>query len=210
MKKKKYILLNSQYFPNLEFFVLIKNYSKILVNIDGLYKKRTFRNRCVILDSNGKVNLSVPVITSATSRKLRDIRIDNSENWSKIHLRSLQTSYGKSPFFSYYKDYIFDCLKMRHNFLIDLNHDLLTLICKFLDLKKKIRYVDEKRLNSCDFDDYRNIVNPKSLYSSRKIFDPYQYTHVFGKDFVPNLSIIDLLFSEGPRSIEVINNSDSF
>ena len=138
MKKKKYILLNSQYFPNLEFFVLIKNYSKILVNIDGLYKKRTFRNRCVILDSNGKVNLSVPVITSATSRKLRDIRIDNSENWSKIHLRSLQTSYGKSPFFLYYRDYIFDCLKMRHNFLIDLNHDLLTLICKFLDLKKKL------------------------------------------------------------------------
>ena len=96
-------------------------------------------------------------------------------------------------------------IKRRHNFLIDLNHDLLTLICKFLDLKKKIRYVDEKRLNSCDFDDYRNIVNPKSLYSSRKIFHPYQYTHVFGKDFVPNLSIIDLLFSEGPNSSEIIN-----
>ena len=210
MKKKKYILIESQYFPNLEYFVLIKNYSNILINIDDVYKKRTFRNRCVILDSNGKINLSVPIITSSSSKILRDIRIDNSENWSKIHLRSLQTSYGKSPFFSYYKDYIFDCLKMRHNFLIDLNHDLLTLICKFLDLKKKIRYVDEKRLNLCDFDDYRNIVNPKSSYSSRKIFDPYQYTHVFGKDFVPNLSIIDLLFSEGPRSIEVINNSDSF
>ena len=210
MKKKKYILIESQYFPNLEYFVLIKNYSNILINIDDVYKKRTFRNRCVILDSNGKINLSVPIITSSSSKILRDIRIDNSENWSKIHLRSLQTSYGKSPFFSYYKDYIFDCLKMRHNFLIDLNHDLLSLICKFLDIKNKIRYVDEKRLNSCDFDDYRNIVNPKSSYSSRKIFDPYQYTHVFGKDFVPNLSIIDLLFSEGPRSIEVINNSDSF
>ena len=210
MKKKKYILIESQYFPNLEYFLLIKNNSNILINIDGIYKKRTFRNRCVILDSNGKINLSVPIITSSSSKILRDIRIDNSENWSKIHLRSLQTSYGKSPFFSYYKDYIFDCLKMRHNFLIDLNHDLLSLICKFLDIKNKIRYVDEKRLNSCDFDDYRNIVNPKSSYSSRKIFDPYQYTHVFGKDFVPNLSIIDLLFSEGPRSIEVINNSDSF
>ena len=210
MKKKKYILIESQYFPNLEYFLLIKNNSNILININGIYKKRTFRNRCVILGSNGKINLSVPIITSSSSKILRDIRIDNSENWSKIHLRSLQTSYGKSPFFSYYKDYIFNCLNMRHNFLIDLNHDLLTLICKFLDLKKKIRYVDEKRLNSCDFDDYRNIVNPKSSYSSRKIFDPYQYTHVFGKDFVPNLSIIDLLFSEGPRSIEVINNSDSF
>ena len=210
MKKKKYILIESQYFPNLEYFLLIKNNSNILINIDGIYKKRTFRNRCVILDSNGKINLSVPIITSSSSKILRDIRIDNSENWSKIHLRSLQTSYGKSPFFLYYKDYIFDCLKMRHNFLIDLNHDLLSLICKFLDIKNKIRYVDEKRLNSCDFDDYRNIVNPKSSYSSRKIFDPYQYTHVFGKDFVANLSIIDLLFSEGPRSIEVINNSDSF
>ena len=99
---------------------------------------------------------------------------------------------------------------MRHNFLIDLNHDLLTLICKFLDLKKKIRYIDEKSLNSYDFEDYRNIVNPKLSYSSRKIFHPHQYIHVFGKDFVPNLSIIDLLFSEGPSSLEVINNSDSF
>ena len=170
MKKKKYILLNSQYFPNLEFFVLIKNYSKILVNIDGLYKKRTFRNRCVILDSNGKVNLSVPVITSTTSRIFKDVRIDYSENWLKIHLRSLQTSYGKSPFFSFYKDYIFNCLNKRHNFLIDLNHDLLTLICKFLNLKKSFEYIDEKRLKSYDFDDFRNIVDPKFFYSSRKIF----------------------------------------
>jgi len=210
LKKKKYILLNSQYFPNLEFFVLIKNYSKILVNINGLYKKRTFRNRCVILDSNGKVNLSVPVITSTTSRIFKDVRIDYSENWLKIHLRSLQTSYGKSPFFSFYKDYIFNCLNKRHNFLIDLNHDLLTLICKFLNLKKSFEYIDEKRLKSYDFDDFRNIVDPKFFYSSRKIYTPYQYKHVFGKDFVPNISIMDLLFSEGPNSLEIINNSDSF
>ena len=91
MKKKKCILIESQYFPNLEYFLLIKNNSNILINIDGIYKKRTFRNRCVILGSNGKINLSVPIITSSSSKILRDIRIDNSENWSKIHLRSLQT-----------------------------------------------------------------------------------------------------------------------
>ncbi len=210
MKKKKYILLNSQYFPNLEYFVLIKNYSKILVNIDELYKKRTFRNRCVILGSNGKINLSVPVITSTTSRMLKDIRIDYSENWFKIHLRSLQTSYGKSPFFSFYKDYIFDYLNKRHNFLIDLNHDLLTLICKFLNLKKSFEYIDEKSLKCYGFDDFRKIVNPKFECSSRKIYNPYRYKHVFGKDFVPNLSIMDLLFSEGPNSLKVINNSDCF
>ena len=210
MKKKKYILLNSQYFPNLEYFVLIKNSSKILVNIDELYKKRTFRNRCVILGSNGKINLSVPVITSTNSRMLKDIRIDYSENWFKIHLRSLQTSYGKSPFFSFYKDYIFDYLNKRHNFLIDLNHDLLTLICKFLNLKKSFEYIDEKSLKCYGFDDFRKIVNPKFECSSRKIYNPYRYKHVFGKDFVPNLSIMDLLFSEGPNSLKVINNSDSF
>ena len=52
--------------------------------------------------------------------------------------------------------------------------------------------------------------DPFNSYSSRKIFHPHKYIHVFGKDFVPNLSIIDLLFSEGPSSLEVINNSDSF
>ena len=74
----------------------------------------------------------------------------------------------KSPLFSFYKDYIFDCLNKRHNFLIDLNHDLLTLICKFLNLKKSFEYIDEKRLKSYDFDDFRNIVDPKFFYSSRK------------------------------------------
>jgi len=210
LKKKKYILIESQYFPNLEYFVLIKNHDNIIINIDGVYKKRTFRNRCVILGANGKINLSVPIITSSTSKIFKDIKIDYSEDWVKIHMRSLQTSYGKSPFFSYYKDYFFDCLNMRHNFLIDLNHDLLTLICKFLNLKKTFSYIDEKTLNSYDFDDFRNIVNPKSLYSSRKIYHTCQYVHVFGKDFAPNLSIMDLLFSEGPSSLDVINNSDFF
>ena len=70
--------------------------------------------------------------------------------------------------------------------------------------------IDEKSLKSYDFDDFRNIVDPKFFYSSRKIYTPYQYKHVFGKDFVPNISIMDLLFSEGPNSLEIINNSDSF
>ena len=135
------------------------------------------------------------------------MKIDYSENWINIHSRSLQSSYGKSPFFIYYKDEIMNCLNLRHNFLIDLNHDLLTLICNLLGLDNNFKFTDEIDQKSFLFHDYSNIVNPKLSHQSRNIYISSVYKHVFGKEFVPNLSIIDLLFSEGPNSLEIINNS---
>ena len=207
MKKKKYILLESQYFPNLEYFVLLIKEKNILINNTSLYKKRTYRNRCEILGSNGKINLSVPIITSKNLKIMKDMKIDYSENWINIHSRSLQSSYGKSPFFIYYIDEIMNCLNLRHNFLIDLNHDLLTLICNLLGLDNNFKFTDEIDQKSFLFHDYSNIVNPKLSHQSRNIYISSVYKHVFGKEFVPNLSIIDLLFSEGPNSLEIINNS---
>ncbi len=207
MKKKKYILLESQYFPNLEYFTILKNHKNILINHSSLYKKQTYRNRCEILGANGKINLSVPILTSNNVKIMKDMKIDYSENWINIHSRSLQSSYGKSPFFIYYKDQIMNCLNLRHNFLIDLNHDLLTLLCSFVDLDNNFKFLEEKDSKSFIFDNYSMIVHPKSYYSSRNIYFSSIYKHVFGKEFVPNLSVLDLLFSEGPNSSEIINNS---
>jgi len=207
LKKKKYSLLESQYFPNLEYFVLLTSQKNILINNSSLYKKQTYRNRCVILGPNGKINLSVPIITSKNVKIMKDMRIDYSENWINIHSRSLQSVYGKAPFFLYYQDEIINCLNIKHKFLIDLNHDLLTLFSDFLDFENDFRYIDEKQSKSYLKDDYSDIVDPKISYKVRNIYFPITYKHVFGKEFVPNLSIMDLLFSEGPNSSEIINKS---
>ena len=73
MKKKKYILLESQYFPNLEYFTILKNHKNILINHSSLYKKQTYRNRCEILGANGKINLSVPILSSNNVKIMKDI-----------------------------------------------------------------------------------------------------------------------------------------
>src|ERR1700753_2852027 len=95
------VLIEIQYFPVIDFFAGMINKESVLIEANENYQKQTLRNRCNILTSNGVQMLVVPVMKSE-SRLIRDIKIDYSQNWIQIHLRALQTAYGKAPYFEHY------------------------------------------------------------------------------------------------------------
>ena len=199
------ILVELQYFPSINYFKSI-NKNDILINLDSLYTRKSYRNRTIINGNNGLFNLIVPTIKNKISKKYVDIKIDYSQNWINQHLQSLQSSYGKTPYFLFYKDLITQVLKLRHIFLFDLNYDLLTLFFKLLNFENNFRKEKELILNGFKFDDLTHLsrINNDNeiILTSNKIY----YNNNFGKNFDTNVSILDLLFMKGPETRYFLNS----
>ena len=199
------ILVELQYFPSINYFKSI-NKNDILINLDSLYTRKSYRNRTIINGNNGPFNLIVPTIKNKISKKYVDIKIDYSQNWINHHLQSMQSSYGKTPYFIFYKDLITKVLKLRHIFLFDLNYDLLTLFFKLLNFENNFRKEKELILNGFKFDDLTHLsrINNDNeiILTSNKIY----YNNNFGKNFDTNVSILDLLFMKGPETKYFLNS----
>lgn len=195
------IVVESQYFPSLEFFSLIKNESEILIDGHEHFVKQTFRNRCYILAADKVLPLSIPLIGVNKKILTKDIKIDFIQKWQNQHWRAIRSAYSKSPYFEYYADYVHDIIYTNHTFLIDLNHDILTFCQRVLEFDFKINYSNEYvEPHNGTLNDMRSIIHPKKSFEDRKIHIPQPYTQTFGSKFVSNLSIIDLIFCMGPES----------
>ena len=195
------ISIESQYFPSLEFFSLIKNENEISIDGNEYFVKQTFRNRCYILSANNVMQLTVPLIGANKKILTKDIKIDYIQKWQNLHWRSITSAYNKSPYFEFYSDFIHDIIYRNHTFLIDLNHEILTFCQRALQLEIKINYsknyISEENGH---YKDMKSIIHPKKPFIDRNIYIPMPYTQTFGSKFVPNLSILDLIFCMGPES----------
>jgi hypothetical protein len=164
---------------------------EININADDIYVKQTNRNRATILGPNKIQHLIIPVHASSTKTPNKDVQIDNKMPWQRTQLRTIEAAYKNSTFYQYY-DYLFiDLFKKKYTFLLDLQMDSLTICLQSLQLTKTI-------CQSRSFEDKTPIdFNAKGL-SENLQFKPYLQN--FGNEFVPNLSIIDLLFCMGPET----------
>ncbi|WP_460880799.1 WbqC family protein [Pontibacter rugosus] len=168
------------------------------------YIKQSYRNRCHVLTAQGVQPLSVPVIKGNSSAKIpiQEIEIDYSQKWQQVHWRTIQAAYGRAPYFEFYSDYLREVYERQPKFLFELNVDLLKLYLKLLKLDKPLSYTAIYQVQPPDHVlDLRNKVHPKIYPDNLHV---KTYTQVFGKQFVPELSIIDLLFTQGPASISYL------
>lgn len=190
------LLLSTAYFPPACYFRLIRDAEKVTIEREENYLKQTYRNRCIILASNGVHSLSVPVTKSGRLKApVKDILIDYSKRWQQVHVRAFNAAYGRSPYFLYYSENIFGILQKNHRFLIDLNHELLQECLSLLGINKCITYTSSFEPASLEPGDYRYSISPKK----EQVFSSKPYIQVFGEaGFVPGLSIIDLIFNLGP------------
>lgn len=202
------IIVESQYFPTIAYFWLIDLADEIVIDIHEHYEKQTFRNRTIINGANGPLNLSIPIHHNSPKMVISEVDVDFKQKWVNTHWRTIQSAYGKAPFFDFYAHYFKDIIYSRSPKLIDYNQQILTMCLKLLQLNPKLSYSHnyiEKAAE--DYTDYRSKIHPKNSKGNLADFQPKSYTQIFGKDFVPNLSIIDLLFCEGPNALEVIRAS---
>jgi hypothetical protein len=198
-------LIELQYLPPISYFSLLQNFDTVFVEKFEHYEKQTYRNRCYIKTSQGVEPLIVPLTAKHGKTIIKDVRIDYNQKWLNNHYRSIQSAYGKAPFYEYYHDDLYHVLFKRQEFLYDLNLDLLTMCLKWLRHDIRVRETSfYEKLPQTGVSDYRSVINPKKPEGCNRIYKSVEYQQVFGVKFVENLSIIDLIFCEGPGAIQTV------
>ncbi len=195
------VLIELHYLPSIAYMALLSQMDIVDLDVKAHYEKQSFRNRTRLLGANGVETLIVPVLGGNKKQAFDQIKIDHQQKWKQVHLRSIQSAYGKAPFFEFYFPYFSAIYEKDYVYLAEFNLDLLTICLKLLKLPVKLRLKEsfEKTVGS-DVLDSRNLIHPKKNHESLDFFEAPTYHQLFGKSFEPNLSIIDLLFCEGPRS----------
>lgn len=190
------------YFGPIDYFADIVKSETIDLEVNENFQKQTYRNRCYILGANGKLPLTIPMHHDG-SRNMKDIKPSYDHQWQKEHFKSLRSAYLSSPYFEYYEDEVAAIFETKEKFLLDLNIKTIEFILSKIKVDTVINKTEKFQLIDDEFD-FRN------KYSAKKesgIIFP-EYAQVFDNkfDFVPGLSILDLLFSEGPSAAIYLKN----
>lgn len=192
MQNDKFIL-STAYLAPVEYYVVLANSEQILLEQHEYYQKQSYRNRCRIATANGIMDLSIPV-DSAGKTPIRDLRISDHNNWQTHHWRSIETAYNSSPFFEYYADDFRPFFEKKWLFLWDFNLALFNKTLELLDIETKIELTEQYKPETSDnFLDLRAAIHPKKEISL--LLKPYYQVFETKFGFMPNMSIIDLLFN---------------
>jgi hypothetical protein len=202
------VLSELHYLPSIPFFRQLLHADSLLLDAHEHYHKQTYRNRCLILTAQGPQPLTVPVLDGNRSEKIRtsEIEIDYRQNWSHRHFRTLQTAYNGSPYFGYYADYLQDIYAQKPARLWDLNLALLHLLFRCLRWPLPVGFTTEYLAPGVAptplLLDQRDVLTPKMAPRPEEPDSTSQrpYPQVFGPAFVPGLSVLDLLFMQGPAA----------
>ena len=206
VSKNRDILLSTAYLPPVIYFAHIVHARSVYLEKKETYIKQTYRNRCEIYSANGKLRLSIPVIrVNGNHTRTDDILISHKENWPRSHWRALESAYNSSPYFLYYKDALAPFFNHRYTSLFEYNTGLLNTILELLDLYSEIRFTETYSQTDDDIVDLRNKISP-DISVSKDHFPEYQQVFSEKSGFLPNLSILDLLFNEGPGALEYLNS----
>lgn len=220
-------LLTTAYFPPISYFAAIAEDMEGLVRTKGEdrrsipssplspstiyieacenYQKQSYRNRCHFYAADGKQSLSFPIAHSEGTHKhlISEVLIDYSKPWALQHKRAIISAYRTSAYFEYYQDELFAILDSKPERLLDLNTRLLEFFLDKIGIKAEIRMTENYSQNT-DCEDLREVIHPKrpdNILERLELNKPYFQVFAEKHGFIPNLSIMDLLFNEGPDSI---------
>jgi hypothetical protein len=206
-------LLQTTYFGPIQWYQKLYRYDRVIIEQYDSYQKQTYRNRCVIATANGVQALTVPVEHADDKILTKDLRISDHNQWRRVHWNALQSAYSESPFFDYYADDLRPFFEQRYDYLIDFNEAIRQKVCELIDIHPNVSYSTEftsdtnpqtstPRHQPSDIADFRVVINAKHPlpdvdFTPRNYWQVFQHKH----GFLPNLSILDLLFNMGTESI---------
>ncbi len=211
MIEQKSAILELHYLPCIQYFTKICYHPTIWLEQQEHYSKRSYRNRCHIATPNGILRLSIPLEKGKNQQMpIRDVRISYDESWQKDHLKSIYTAYGNAPFFKDYIEELMPFYRKKYIYLFDFNLILLEWLINLYQIETTIKLTTKYSKKIEEMVDYRNFILPQSEQSMADCnFLPITYAQVFEErnGFIPNLSILDLLFCTGPQAILILESS---
>ncbi|ETD18748.1 MULTISPECIES: WbqC family protein [Prevotellaceae] len=204
-------LLSSTYFGPVQWYQKLNRYEACLIERCDSFIKQTYRNRCIIAATGGRQALTVPIVHDEGDMLMRDVRISDHGNWRHLHWNALLSAYGESPFFDFYADDLRPFYEKRWAFLFDFNMEIMQKMCELLDIEPRVSTTDEyvflpedngSEATGTGIMDFRDAIRPKHPLPDAE-FEPQEYYQVYAlkHGFQPNLSILDLLFNEGPEAV---------
>lgn len=202
----KRALIELHFLPNLEYFSAIRGMDHVVIERHEHFAKQTLRNRCMIMTTQGPHRLTVPVTEKHGKVLITDIRLDDRTRWRNQLWRSLVSAYAKSPYFEHYASDLERELFRDHTRLYDLNLALLSMCLGWLKSPITIsESVSYEKVPESEIADLRGLISAKSASLVRNYYSGLPYRQVFGSVFEPNLSLVDLIFCEGPRAGEFLS-----
>jgi len=201
-------LLSTAYLPPIDYFRVINSFGNWRIEQWENYQKQSYRSRCRIYSANGPLSLHIPVIRGVgISVPVKQIKIDNSKEWQIKHWRAIVSAYRSSPFFEHYQDNLLPFYNREYEYLFEFNNNLTACLLELLNLPTSLEFTDEF-LKESDakrdilVTDFRNTIHPKRVSPFADLNKKGRYHQVFAHKFgfFANLSVIDLLFNEGPES----------
>jgi len=189
------VLLSTSYLPNITYLSQVLNHEVVVIEKHEHFVKQTYRNRCEILTSNGKLSLSIPLVKQADKELIAEKKISYAEDWQKQHWRAITSAYKNSPYFEFFEDEFKPFYENKFELLFDFNTQLLQTILHILRVKKQIEFTNHFDVNPSNCLDLRSL---SDLNNSEKLNSkPYYQVFADKQGFTPNLSCLDALFNIG-------------
>jgi hypothetical protein len=192
------------YLPPVSWFSTLKIHRPaIIFDKDEHFPKQTYRNRARIYSPDGLLQLVVPVVKgSKVHTKTKDVRISYDFRWQRQHWMSLESCYRRSAYFEFYEDDLAPFYEKQFEFLFDYNQELLNMMLKYLKLPLELSFTEEYLSQYPNLADYRNAISDKKepLMEQKPYFQVFEERQGFMKD----LSIVDLLFNQGPQAVNYL------
>lgn len=196
------LFIPTYFSPISQYSEIIKS-DEIVFEMEDNFQKQSYRNRCYIYNSNGKQLLSIPVkhINKEGRKKTKDTLVENDFPWQDHHFKSLKSAYRTSPFFDFLEDDIAPIFHKKYKYLQDVNIDTFLFVKDTLQLDQTFKKTNSYKTESVTRD-FRVLADRK--HQPKKTIEPYIQMFDDKHGFLANLSILDLIFMEGPNAISYL------